>query len=72
MRDATDSEYVTEFAEALKGLLRDADLRDRLANKALSRVRRDFSLDTICQRYLEIFGRVTGKHPDRQPAGQWR
>jgi len=71
LRNATDSDYVTEFSEALKRVLRDADLRDRLASKALLRVRRDFSLDTICQRYLEIFGRVAGKHPDRQPAGQW-
>jgi glycosyltransferase involved in cell wall biosynthesis len=70
LRDATESDYVTKFAEALKRVLLDADLRSRLASGALARVRREFSLDTICQRYLEIFGKVAGKHPDRQPASQ--
>jgi len=56
--DASAGRDVERFAAAVKRVLSDAALRQRLTQQAFLRVRADFALADVCRRYRELLGAV--------------
>jgi rhamnosyl/mannosyltransferase len=50
------------LADALRRLLEDAAVRERLGNAAAERVRRAFSLQAQCDAMLKVYQRVVAAH----------
>lgn len=50
---------IKAFSEGMKKLIQDPFLRNELSEHAKMRVTKEFSLEVICRRYLEIYGKVT-------------
>jgi sugar transferase (PEP-CTERM/EpsH1 system associated) len=55
-----DSDDLNGLTEALRRLITDASLRKRLSHAAALRVREQFSIEVMLQRYQEMYRRVAG------------
>ena len=64
----SDDEYLVRFTTALSRLLSDVDLQEGLCRRALERVRKEFSLEVICDQYEELFSPLIAPVAGQRPA----
>lgn len=60
LQEPTSSAYLERYVHALRRLLADESLRGLLKENASSRARREFSLDTILQKYISNYNALCG------------